>query len=73
MQARISNRGKQNTHVTCLSYIACKIMAQLLPDSRGRDWHGLEQLLHWSDWRRRHQFLARICHFRTQQILLFAH
>jgi SRSO17 transposase len=38
---------------------------------RGR--YGLEHLLHWSDWRRRHQFLARICHFRRQQIRLFAH
>jgi hypothetical protein len=38
---------------------------------RGR--YGLEHLLHWSDWRRRHQFLARVCYFRRQQIRLFAH
>ena len=35
-------------------------------------WHGLEHLLHRSDWRRYHPFLARIFHFRKQQLLLFA-
>jgi len=32
----------------------------------------LEHLLHRSDWRRYHPFLARIFHFRKQQLLLFA-
>jgi len=36
-------------------------------------WHGLEHLLHRSDGRRHHQFLARIFLFRKQQLLLFAH
>ena len=36
-------------------------------------WRGLEHLLRWSEWRRHHQFLARIFHFRKQQLLLSAH
>ncbi|MGB8480922.1 MAG: hypothetical protein WCE63_19120, partial [Acidobacteriaceae bacterium] len=34
MQARVSNRGKHKTPITCLFYMGCKIRAQLLPDSR---------------------------------------
>jgi hypothetical protein len=34
MQARVSNRGKHKTYITCLFYIGCEIRAQLLPDSR---------------------------------------
>jgi SRSO17 transposase len=35
-----------------------------------RGWHDLEQLLHCSDWRRRHQSLAQFCHYRKQGSLL---
>jgi len=34
MQARVSNRGKHKTPITCLFYMGCEIRAQLLPDSR---------------------------------------
>jgi hypothetical protein len=34
--------------------------------------HDIEHLLHWSDWRRRHQFLAQFFHYRKQNSLLFA-
>ena len=35
-------------------------------------WHRIEHLLHWSDWRRQHQFLAQSFHYRKQNSLLFA-
>lgn len=35
-------------------------------------WHSLEHLLRWSDWRRRHQFLARFFHHRKRNLLLLA-
>jgi hypothetical protein len=38
---------------------------------RGR-WHRLKHLLDWSEWRRRHQFLAPLFHYRRQNSLLFA-
>src|SRR5271165_6489010 len=31
-----------------------------------RGWHGIEHLLHWSEWRRRHQFRAMCCHYRKR-------
>src|SRR5664279_5390233 len=31
-----------------------------------RGWHGIEPLLHWSEWRRRHQFHAMSCHYRKR-------
>ena len=31
-----------------------------------RGWHGIEHLLHWSEWRRRHQFHAMCCHYRKR-------
>ena len=33
-------------------------------------WQKLDHLLHWSDWRRRHQFLAQFFHYRKQNALL---
>jgi hypothetical protein len=35
-----------------------------------RGWHGVEHLLHWSGWRRRHQFVAQFFHYRKQNSLL---
>ena len=32
-----------------------------------RVWHGVEQVLGWSKWRRRHQWIARWCHYRRRQ------
>jgi hypothetical protein len=37
-----------------------------------RGWHGLQHLLHCSEWRRRHQFLAQFFHRRRQLALLRA-
>src|ERR1035437_9857331 len=31
-----------------------------------RGWHGIEPLLHWSHWRRHHQFHAMTCHYRKR-------
>ena len=31
-----------------------------------RGWHGLEHLLHWSEWRIRHQFRAMCSHYRQR-------
>ena len=31
-----------------------------------REWYGVEHLLHWSRWRRRHQFHALRCHYRKR-------
>jgi SRSO17 transposase len=31
-----------------------------------RGWHGLEHLLHWFQWPRRHQFQAMCCHYRKR-------
>ena len=31
-----------------------------------RGWHGIEHLLHWSEWRRRHQFRAMCYHYRKR-------
>ncbi len=33
-------------------------------------WNGLEHLLHWPDWRRRHQFLAQFFHYRKHELSL---
>ncbi len=35
-----------------------------------RGWHGVEHLLHWSQWRRRHQFHAMCCHYRKRESTL---
>jgi hypothetical protein len=32
-------------------------------------WHSLDHLLHRSEWRRRHQFLAQFFHYRKQTLL----
>ena len=29
--------------------------------------HTIDSLLHWSDWRRRHQARARSCHYRRRE------
>jgi hypothetical protein len=31
-----------------------------------RGWHGVEDLLYWSQWRRKHQFYAMVCHCRKR-------
>jgi hypothetical protein len=28
-------------------------------------WHGMEHLLHWTDWRRQHKFIAQLCRNRA--------
>jgi hypothetical protein len=35
-----------------------------------RGWHGLEHLLHWSVWRRRHQFRAMYSQYRKRESTL---
>ncbi|WP_161783438.1 hypothetical protein [Xenorhabdus nematophila] len=30
----------------------------------------VEQILHWSDWRRRHQYYAQQCHYRSRDNLM---
>jgi hypothetical protein len=41
-------------------------LRHLLGGMLWRAWHSLEHLLHWSQWRRRHQFLAMCCHYRKR-------
>jgi hypothetical protein len=60
-------------------YPCCEPMEKKTPDAQARlsvpelrhlftqllwrEWHGLEHLLHWSEWRRQHQFRAMCCHY----------
>jgi len=41
-------------------------LRHLLTGVLWRGWHGLEHLLHWSKWRRQHQFRAMCCHYRKR-------
>jgi hypothetical protein len=41
-------------------------LRHLLTGMLWRGWHGIEHLLHWSQWRRRHQFRAMCCHYRKR-------
>jgi hypothetical protein len=41
-------------------------LRHLLTAMLWRGWHGVEHLLHWSEWRRRHQFRAMCCHYRKR-------
>lgn len=42
----------------------------LLVAALNSGWCSLEYLLRWSDWRRRHPFLAHLFRYRKQQLLL---
>jgi len=42
-------------------------LRHLLTDLLWRGWYGIEHLLHWSRWRRRHQFHALRCHYRKRK------
>ncbi|OTA14394.1 transposase [Xenorhabdus vietnamensis] len=39
-----------------------KLLSKLMEKAGGT----LEQILHWSDWRRRHQYRAQQCHYRRR-------
>jgi hypothetical protein len=41
-------------------------LRHLLAGMLWRGWHGIEHLLHWPEWRRRHQFQAMCCHYRKR-------
>lgn len=41
-------------------------LRHLLTHQLWRGWHGVEHLLHWSNWRRKHQFHALRCHYRKR-------
>ena len=41
-------------------------LRHLLTHLLWRGWHGVEHLLHWSKWRRQHQFHALCCHHRKR-------
>jgi hypothetical protein len=41
-------------------------LRHLLTHLLWRGWHGVEHLLHWSQWRRQHRFRAVICHYRKR-------
>jgi hypothetical protein len=55
-------KGRDSARVLRRASILRRLLTALL--WRGR--HGLEHLLHWSQWRRRHRFRAMRCHYRKR-------
>jgi hypothetical protein len=58
-------RGEKKTPVGQVP-LSVPELRHLLAHLLWRGWHGIEHLLHWSEWRRRHQFHALLCHYRKR-------
>ncbi|WP_218153299.1 hypothetical protein [Xenorhabdus koppenhoeferi] len=60
-------RKKTPTGLIALSVVELRKLLSRLIEKTGNT---VEQILHWSDWRRRHQYSAQQCHYQSRDNLM---